>query len=219
MGRGTVDPAGCAIGYDSGMTRGLLFDLYGVVMRTQSPEAIAAIERAAGFGGPDLWDPFWSLRTPYDHGLQSGRDYWASIAQAAGRHIADPDAVIAAEVAGWSRPDAAMVDYVRELATRCPVGVLSDVPEDVAEMLEREQPWLWALPAVTLSCRVHVGKPDEAVFRLALRDLGLAAGDVLFTDDRLYNVEAARALGMPAVLFEGLDALRPVVEAHVSAGR
>ena len=87
------------------MTRGVLFDLYGVVMRVQTPEAIAAIERAAGFGGPDLWEPFWALRAPYDHGVQSGRDYWAAVAAASGRSIADPDAVIAAEVAGWSWPD------------------------------------------------------------------------------------------------------------------
>ena len=86
------------------MTRGVLFDLYGVVMRVQTPEAIAAIERAAGFGGPDLWEPFWALRAPYDHGVQSGRDYWAVAAAASGRSIADPDAVIAAEVAFVSGP-------------------------------------------------------------------------------------------------------------------
>ena len=154
------------------MTRGVLFDLYGVVMRVQSAEAIAAIERAAGFGGPQLWEPFWSLRAPYDHGQQTGRQYWAAVAAAAGRSIADPDAVIAAEVAGWSRPDPEMVDYVRELARRCPVGVLSDVPMDVIEMLEHDQPWIAELPSATLSGRVGTGKPDPAVFRAAIDGLG-----------------------------------------------
>lgn len=200
------------------MTRGVLFDLYGVVMRVQSAEAIAAIERAAGFGGPQLWEPFWSLRAPYDHGRQTGRQYWAAVAAAAGRSIADPDAVIAAEVAGWSRPDPEMVDYVRELARRCPVGVLSDVPMDVIEMLEHDQPWIAELPSATLSGRVGTGKPDPAVFRAAIDGLGLAPGDVLFTDDRPGNVEAARRLGLKGVVFTGLAALRPVVDAHLAGG-
>ena len=200
------------------MTRGVLFDLYGVVMRVQTPEAIIAIEQAVGFGGPDLWEPFWALRAPYDHGVQSGRAYWAAVAATSGRSIADPDAVIAAEVAGWSWPDDQMVDYVRGLARRCPVGVLSDVPVDVIEMLERDQPWIGQLPSVTLSGRVGKGKPDAAVFRLAVAGLGLAPQDVLFTDDRPRNVEAARRCGLRGVVFEGLDALRPLVDAHL-AGR
>lgn len=198
--------------------RGLLFDLYGVVMRTQSPEAIAAVERAAGFGGPDLWGPFWRLRAPYDHGQQSGREYWRHVAGATGRQIDDPDAVIAAEVAGWSHADAEMVAYVRGLAERCPVGVLSDVPIDVYQMLQREQAWLWELRTRVFSACVGTGKPDPAVFRLALDGLGLAASDVLFTDDRPANVQAACSLDMRGVVFVGLDALRPQIEAHL-AGR
>jgi len=210
----TQASADCGIKGD--MTRGVLFDLYGVVMRVQTPEAIAAIERAAGFGGPELWEPYWAFRAPYDHGLQSARDYWARVAAESGRRIANLDAVIAAEVAGWSRSDDQMVGYVCELARRCPVGVLSDVPIEVIEMLERSQPWIAELPSVTLSARVGIGKPDARVFRLAVAGLGLAPGDVLFTDDRPGHVEAARSYGLRAVVFKGLAALRPVVNAHLS---
>lgn len=200
------------------MTQGVLFDLYGVVMRTQNSDAIAAIEAAVGFGGPQLWEPFWALRAPYDHGLQTGRQYWASIGESAGREVADPDAAIAAEVAGWSRADAEMVEYVRELAGRCPVGVLSDVPEDVCVMLDREQSWLSELKSVTLSARVGRGKPDPAVFRLAIDGLGLDPGQILFTDDRPGHVAAARALGLTGVVFESLAELRPQIEAHLARG-
>lgn len=200
------------------MTRGLLFDLYGVVMRTQSRQAIAAVELAAGFGGPALWEPFWALRAAYDHGRQSGRDYWADVARVAGRRITDPDAVIAAEVAGWSNADEEMVGYVRELARRFPVGVLSDVPLDVIKMLDREQAWLFELRSVTLSAHVGVGKPDPAAFQFAVHGLGLAADDVLFIDDRPRNVAGAQRAGLRAVVFEGLDALRPLVETHLAGG-
>lgn len=198
------------------MTRALLFDLYGVVMRVQGPDAIAAIEQAAGFGGPQLWEPFWALRKPYDAGQVSATQYWEQIAAAARRPIGDVPAAIAAEVAGWSNPDEEMVGYVRELAGRVPVGVLSDVPVEVIEMLERTQPWLAELPAVVYSARVGRCKPDPEVYRLALAKLGMAPDLVFFTDDREGNVAAARELGMPAAAFTSLGTLRPLVAAHLA---
>lgn len=198
------------------MARGLLFDLYGVVMRVQAQDAIAAIEQAAGFGGAQLWEPFWALRRPYDAGLVSATQYWQQIGEAAGREIGDIAGAIEAEVVGWSNADAEMVEYVRGLAARVPVGVLSDAPVEVIEMLERTQPWLTELPVAIYSARVGRCKPDPEVYRLALAGLGLAPEDVFFTDDRPGNVAAAQALGMPAAVFTGLDALRRLVEAHLA---
>lgn len=198
------------------MTRGLLFDLYGVVMRHQSPEAVAAIERAAGYGGPELWDAYWSLRDPYDHGQQDGREYWATVARAAGREIADLAAVEQAEIDSWTGIDAEMADYVRGLARRCPVGVLSNVPENLCQVLERDQPWLAELTSVTLSARIGLGKPDLRAYQIAVAALGQDADDVLFIDDRQANVDGAVAAGLRGVVFTDLASLRPVVEEHLA---
>lgn len=198
------------------MTKGVLFDLYGVIMKIQTPDDIAAIERAAGFGGDELWQPYWANRPDYDAGLQSARDYWQQVAAASGHRIDDPDAVAAADVAGWSTVDAEMADYVRGLAERCPVGVLSDVPVEVIEMLQATQPWIWSLASVTLSAEVHGSKPDPVVYRQAMAGLGLDPNDIFYTDDRPGNVAAAQQQGMRAVVFPGLDELRPIIEAHLS---
>ncbi|GAA2180523.1 HAD family phosphatase [Brooklawnia cerclae] len=197
------------------MSRGILFDLYGVIMRDQSPETIAAIERAAGFGGPQLWDVYWATRDDYDAGLISGRDYWLRLAAKAGHSLPDPDAVLAAEVEGWSRADEQMVAYVRGLASGHRVGVLSNLPPEVIELVETTQPWLATLDSVTYSGRVGLVKPDPRIYRIALSGLGLPPADVLYVDDRPVNVEAARGLGMPAVVFTGLARLRPIVDAHL----
>jgi putative hydrolase of the HAD superfamily len=59
-----------------------------------------------------------------------------------------------------------------------------------------------------VSCYLGQAKPDEAIY---LNALGIAACEkqnAIFIDDRPLNVEPALALGLHAVLFQGLDSLR-----------
>jgi epoxide hydrolase-like predicted phosphatase len=51
-----------------------------------------------------------------------------------------------------------------------------------------------------ISGEVGLRKPDPAIYRLALDELGVAAGDCAFVDDLDRNVEVARSLGMHGVL-------------------
>ena len=54
----------------------------------------------------------------------------------------------------------------------------------------------------------HVGaaKPDPHIFESLFKQVGRRPEELLFVDDSLTNVEAARALGMPAIHFDrGVD--------------
>jgi 2-haloacid dehalogenase len=55
-------------------------------------------------------------------------------------------------------------------------------------------------------------KPDARIYRVLLERYELDPGSTLMIDDNPHNVEAARALGMPAVLFESPEALRRELE-------
>jgi HAD superfamily hydrolase (TIGR01509 family) len=46
-----------------------------------------------------------------------------------------------------------------------------------------------------------VAKPDPAAFVATLERLGVERGSAVFIDDTPENVEAARALGIPSILF------------------
>lgn len=58
------------------------------------------------------------------------------------------------------------------------------------------------------SHELRLRKPQPEIFALALQRLGAAAHEVLYFDDLLPNVEAARAAGMNAQHVVGLPALR-----------
>ena len=59
-----------------------------------------------------------------------------------------------------------------------------------------------------VSCDTGHRKPDSEAYLGAARALGLAPEECLFIDDRPVNVDAAKKLGMPAVLFEDVASLR-----------
>jgi 2-haloacid dehalogenase len=55
-------------------------------------------------------------------------------------------------------------------------------------------------------------KPDPRIFEVLLERYGLDAASTLMIDDSARNIAAARALGMPTVLFESPEALRAELE-------
>lgn len=56
-----------------------------------------------------------------------------------------------------------------------------------------------------ISGEVGVRKPDPAIFELAAQQVGVGPQGCVFVDDRQRNVDAARGVGMEAVLHEGDD--------------
>ena len=69
------------------------------------------------------------------------------------------------------------------------------------------------------SSQVGMRKPDPRIFRMALDQLGVAPDEAVFLDDARGNVDAARALGMHAVLVDddhlpALDELQRLLDAE-----
>jgi len=61
---------------------------------------------------------------------------------------------------------------------------------------------------IVVSGEERIMKPDAAIYRLALDRFGLAAGDAVFVDDSLPNVEGAKAVGIRGLHFIDADTLR-----------
>lgn len=53
-----------------------------------------------------------------------------------------------------------------------------------------------------VSSEEHVVKPEREIYDLTCRKFGLQAGECVFADDKIENVEAARAYGMHAIWFK-----------------
>lgn len=189
----------------------VLFDLFGVIARHQSPAARARLERTAGVSGDAFWESYWALRQPYDRGDRNGAQYWHTVADALGTHF-DEERVAeltAADVASWSRVDDAMVEYVRGLADDgVTIGLLSNIPEELAAHYEEHQKWLKHFSVLAFSCRIGHAKPEADAYAWCGTAFGLPPEHILFVDDREANVRAAESLGMRGHVFTSLARLR-----------
>jgi 2-haloacid dehalogenase len=75
-------------------------------------------------------------------------------------------------------------------------------------------PFLTWFTDVVVSGEEKLVKPDAAIYTRLLERNGLQAGDCLFIDDSAANVAAARAVGMQAVHFTGVQTLRRDLAMH-----
>ena len=97
------------------------------------------------------------------------------------------------------RPRRRMQELVRKLKSRgyC-VYYLSNIPEDVLDYLtERDLKGLF--DGGVASCEVHINKPDPRIYKALLDKYQLKAGESVFIDDRLENVQAAFRLGFAGI--------------------
>jgi putative hydrolase of the HAD superfamily len=64
------------------------------------------------------------------------------------------------------------------------------------------------------SCFLGIRKPDEAIYRLALRVSQRDAEECIFIDDREVNLECPRELGMETALYQSAAQLRDTLKHH-----
>ncbi|MGK5555238.1 HAD-IA family hydrolase [Actinomadura kijaniata] len=197
----------------------IVFDLYGVIARTQTDEARREIETRAGLAEAGVpaaafWDAYWDRRPAYDAG-QSSADYWAAVAARLGITIPDVPALVEADLNSWTDVDETMVALVGELADQGrTLGLLSNIITDLVPRFEaRHGSWLRRFAALTYSCRIGVAKPDPRAYLICAERLGAAPADIVFFDDNAANVVAARAVGMRAEVFTSPEGVRATVGA------
>ena len=97
------------------------------------------------------------------------------------------------------RPRRKMQELVQRLKAKgyC-VYYLSNIPEDVLALLtERDLKGLF--DGGVASCEVHINKPDPRIYQALLDKYSLKAGESVFIDDRLDNVQAAFRLGFAGI--------------------
>ena len=78
------------------------------------------------------------------------------------------------------------------------VYYLSNIPEAVLDLLMHRD-FEGLFDGGVASCEVHINKPDPRIYKALLDKYQLKAGESVFIDDRLENVQAAFRLGFAGI--------------------
>ena len=191
--------------------RAVVFD-YGMVL-TGIPNAAAheAMIRISGLSPEQFEKLYWADRHAYDEGKLSGVTFWQKFARDANLSLspADLDELNRQDALMWTTQNPAMVAWQRKLkAAGIRTAILSNMGDSVLENIKREFRWIDDFDVLVWSYQLHMAKPDPAIYRHTLKELGTRPEETLFVDDKLVNVEAARAIGMKALEFLTVHRLR-----------
>jgi putative hydrolase of the HAD superfamily len=100
-----------------------------------------------------------------------------------------------------------MRELLIRLQGRYRLALLSNASDWLKTALEEEFQLQELFDVVVISAVEGLAKPDPAVFQLTLDRLDVAPSEALFIDDQARNTRAAEALGIPSIVFPGVDGL------------
>lgn len=205
--QGRVFRAGESILYTGHMIQAVLFDFFGVL----HPDTF--------WGLADVLEPERSeertrelrdLIRQANYGLLSRDQLWRATAETYGISFAE----LQAEKAKLGGVDQHLLELIRTLKTRgMKTAILSNVGLGFMEQALAPEVRTSYFDALILSGEEGVTKPDAQIYEIAAQRLGVRPEDCLFFDDIQRNVDGATAVGMQAVLYEGIASCKHALAA------
>lgn len=191
--------------------RAVVFD-YGMVLTGQpDQESHDAMVRITGLDRERFEKLYWADRHAYDEGKLTGATFWEKFARDSGIGLSATDLaeLNRLDARMWTTQNPTMVDWQRRLkAHGLRTAILSNMGDTVLESILGAFAWVANFDVLVWSFQLGVAKPDPAIYRHTLEQLRTAPEETLFVDDRRPNIDAAQALGMPAMEFTTPERLR-----------
>ncbi len=200
--------------------KAVIFDLGGVLVRTEFPEVRQRLEERLGFApgtlGQTVWGgEDWELA---QIGRISYEEYWRRVGAALGFSSNEEIKNFRREYFSGDRVDGELVSLIKQLRPRYKIGLLSNAPDRLGIWLDEEWGIKDLFDSIVYSAKVGIVKPDPRMFHLILEQLDVAPSEVLFIDDYPRNIDAALALGMQTIRFTSTKALREQLRNYVDLG-
>ena len=198
--------------------KAVIFDLGGVLVRTEFPEVRSQLERRHGFEpgtvGRTIWaSEDWELAQLGD---LSYDEYWERVGAMLGLSAPEEIAEFRREYFSGDRLDEDLVALIKELRSRYKIGLLSNAPDKLDIWLENDWGIAHLFDAIVYSGKVGLVKPDPRIYQLILSQLQIQPAEALFVDDYSRNIQAALTLGMAAVQFTSTPALKRDLRRYIS---
>lgn len=191
--------------------RAVVFD-YGMVLTgPPDPEAYAAMLRITGLSRDQFESVYWTDRHAYDEGKLTGIAFWQKLLLDAGLPVNQQtvEELNRWDARLWTTQNPAILAWQQQLKQHgFLTAILSNMGDNVLARIEREFAWIHRFDVLVWSFQLLMAKPDPAIYHHTLAQLGTRPEQTLFLDDKLINVQAAHALGMPALQFSTVSQLR-----------
>lgn len=184
--------------------RAVLFDFGLVLSGPPDPIARQRMETILNTTHSELRAAYWRHRDDYDLGVLNGVSFWRTV----GAELAHPPTdeelaqLLQSDVDLWTQPNQPMIDWATTLQeVGISTGILSNMGDAMETGIISRCPWITRFSHLTFSHTLGIAKPDKRIYLHAIACVGQPADTILFIDDRIKNIEAARTLGLHAIQY------------------
>lgn len=198
--------------------RVVVFD-YGEVISVSPTEADKRIvEELAGVDPEALWPRYWATRDDLDRGTIGTTQYWSDIARDLGVSWSPAriHEIWLADFRSWLSVAPAVFEILTDLrAGGTRTALLSNAGPDFGGAF-RFSPLGGLFDHFFVSGELLLLKPEPSIYEHVADALGLAAGQMVFIDNKEINVRGAESLGITGHVFVGAHELRAFLEGLAS---
>lgn len=140
---------------------------------------------------------------------KSDIDFWIQFAKEKGVRLpANWSESYTATLKASVGADSDMFELIHELKNQqIRVGLLSNINDRYTKLI-RDFGFYQPFDPCLLSCEIGLEKPDQQAYEALLQAINLPAKEIVFIDDKLENVEAAKKMGIDAIVFESSQQVR-----------
>lgn len=191
------------------MIRALLFDMGNVLIHFSHDRMCQQIGELVGLGGAEVRRELMDsgLFFAYELGELTSQEMHRAVRHLFGRPITQESLERATSDIFWRNESIEpVIDQLS--ATGLPLLLLSNTCEAHFRWVDARMPVLRRFPRRVLSFETHTCKPHSAIFHAAAHAAGVTPAECFFTDDTPGHVEAARQLGLDAVVYSDTPQLR-----------
>lgn len=193
------------------MIKAIIFDIGGVILTRWNTDNLH--DYAIGLFHIDKDKYMRAFNAEIDT-LQAGEitdvEFWKRVCKILG--IEPPtdevlDGIFSGVYKRTVKTDASMVELIKGLRGNYKLGIISNTIDDHVEVFKNFG-FLEHFDDVILSNEVDLYKPQAEIYNLALERLGVGAEESVFIDDLQPNIDGAEAVGINAILFNGIEDLK-----------
>jgi len=188
---------------DPSAIKAVIWDFGGVLQRTADPAPRQQLAERLGTSRRELEYQVFSGDSSVQAqlGKISHKQHWENIRQHYNMPVEAMPDFINSFWAG-DNLDKDLTDIIQSLQTRYRTALLSNAWDNLRTVLTCDWQIMDAFQEVVISAEVGLMKPDPKIYRLVLEKVGAEPQEVVFIDDFLENIEAARRQGINVVHFQ-----------------
>jgi epoxide hydrolase-like predicted phosphatase len=186
------------------MIKAVIFDCFGVILT----DALSVIVNEVRERDPEGAEDIHGLVHASNKGLIDSNESNQQIAQILGLDFKKYQQ----QIRDGELKDQRLLEYIRELKGMYKTAMLSNISESGIHKRFTDEELNTHFDAVVVSGEIGYAKPEPEAYEIVAQRLGVRLEECVFTDDKLEFCEAARGVGMQAIVYESLEQFKADLE-------